>query len=71
MSAKTAQGRWGVPLSVRSESIEGAEANANMTKNQGLKGFDSVRPPQKLRPQASGGVYGPARSDASVFWRPS
>ena len=31
-----------------------------MTENQGQRPRISVRPPQKLRPQASGGVYGPA-----------
>ncbi len=57
----------GEPLSVRSESIGGAEANANMTENQGPRASKSVRPPQKLRSAARGGVYGRPIGDASGF----
>ena len=54
---------WGVPLSVRGESIEGAEANANMTENQGPKALD-FRPSAAeaaVRKRAAGYMDGPAQ----------
>jgi hypothetical protein len=67
LSARTAGAARGLPHSVLRESIEGAETSWNMTENQGASPGISVRPPQKLRPSASGGVYGPSADDASAF----
>jgi len=68
-SAKLAPGPLrGLPHSVRCESIEGAENSSDPLENQEPKLSFSSCPAQKLRPQASGGVYGCGRSDASLFW---